>query len=540
MPLQFRRDTTANITQFDPVLKQGEPLWDIDEKKLYIGDGENPATNLDSITGVTESEVGDVIAQIIDNGTSPNINFVYDSGDLALNVSLDFTTPLNSEIRSIAGFVGSLIGDDSVTVFESSESAFVNLQEAFLTDIGPRTDNAFDVGSATKRFKEGFFHNINVIDQTVVEDIVVNGLIKTEDSSVFFDSRTSTLAANTVKGDFYGSLFGDDSTLLVDAVNNAITGLIITNLISSADSSAIVCDTPFVFETNVNVQSALTVDDGGLFTSEDYLDFPLAITAAHEDDIQTNFTIRRSRGSLLAPTTLLNQDRIGGVQFNGHDGTTYVAAASIQTRVAGSVSTGIVPTEMRFFVTNILGNEIEATRIQAQGTTKHFSNSSTISPLVLQTAHNVNVGSNLLNLQRSRGTTFSPTASNTGDTLFGIAFQGYDGTSFITAATVRGAVDGTITTGAIPGKLEFVTANSSGTFAVNMVLNKDGVLEVNTLKGRTTPYVSFNQMPVLPTYADEAAATSAVTTPVNGMMYYDSGAGKIKGSQGGAWVILAP
>jgi hypothetical protein len=51
---------------------------------------------------------------------------------------------------------------------------------------------------------------------------------------------------------------------------------------------------------------------------------------------------------------------------------------------------------------------------------------------------------------------------------------------------------------------------------------------------------AFTGMVQLPTFADETAANAAVTTPVNGMMYYDSGAGKIKGRQGGAWVVLQP
>jgi hypothetical protein len=320
MPLQFRRDTTANITQFDPVLKQGEPLWDIDEKKLYIGDGENPATNLDSITGVTESEVGDVIAQIIDNGTSPNINFVYDSGDLALNVSLDFTTPLNSEIRSIAGFVGSLIGDDSVTVFESSESAFVNLQEAFLTDIGPRTDNAFDVGSATKRFKEGFFHNINVIDQTVVEDIVVNGLIKTEDSSILFDSRTSTLSADSIIGDLYGSVFGSDSTILVDSLNSSLRGRLVSDELTIdknefISSGSVEADPIFYIDNDlsfVRVRSSLAgIELRGI------------VDAAQPDgnNLLTSFV---SRGTVSAPQIIQQGDSLGGNLALAYDGDDFI------------------------------------------------------------------------------------------------------------------------------------------------------------------------------------------------------------------------
>jgi hypothetical protein len=52
---------------------------------------------------------------------------------------------------------------------------------------------------------------------------------------------------------------------------------------------------------------------------------------------------------------------------------------------------------------------------------------------------------------------------------------------------------------------------------------------------------TFTNMPKLPTFADEAAANTSIGgIPVNGMMYYDTAAGKIKGYQNGAWVILQP
>jgi hypothetical protein len=521
MPLQIRRGLEAERTQITPTngLVEGELLYVTDEKKLYIGSGSSGEHQGVIITGYTNNNAKDAAAAIFADGEHTGITFTYDSGTKALSAVVDVSAisgPLVADALQ-----GSVFADDSSLLVDAIDKRFFGNLTGDVTGSIFADDSGIMVDAVDRKLFGELIGSVVSTDENI-------GLMVDADNGIF----NGVLAGGVV------SL--TDSTLLVDAVNNTITGLIITNSISSADSSSILCDTPFVFETNLTVQSSLLVEDGGDFRSVDGLGFPLIVTAAYDNDSAAPITIRRARGTFDTPSSLNNNDRIGIIQFNGHDGTTYASAASIQIRVAGSVSTGIVPTEMRFLVTNTLGTETEAMRIQSQGTAYHFSNSSTISPLVLQTAHNAGVGSNLLNLQRSRGTTISPTASNASDTLFGIAFQGHDGTSFITAATVRGAVDGTITTGAIPGKLEFITANSSGIFAVNMVLNKDGVLEVNTLKGRSTPYVSFNQMPVLPTYADETAANLAVTTPVNGMMYYDSGAGKIKGYQGSAWVILSP
>ena len=228
MPLQFRRGTEAEINEFKPVLKRGEPLWDETNGKLYIGDGESTADQLNSITGVSDTEVGAVLNQLLENGTSPNISFEYDAEAFSLSLNLDFTTPYSEEIVSSAGFRGSLSADDCTVVFESSEGKFINLEEGFKTDIGPETDDSFDVGSDDKRFKTGFFNSIDVKNQINVEDLTVTGLIKTDEDTVLFNSTTSTLSANIIRGDLYGSVFADDSSTLVDSITGDITANVIT------------------------------------------------------------------------------------------------------------------------------------------------------------------------------------------------------------------------------------------------------------------------------------------------------------------------
>lgn len=87
-------------------------------------------------------------------------------------------------------------------------------------------------------------------------------------------------------GDVKGSVFGDDSSILVDSVsgvlrgtlignvtgnvngnvtgnvNGTVTGNVFTTLIDSADSSAITVVPPVVFNTQVNIEGTLTVNDG--------------------------------------------------------------------------------------------------------------------------------------------------------------------------------------------------------------------------------------------------------------------------------------
>lgn len=69
-----------------------------------------------------------------------------------------------------------------------------------------------------------------------------------------------------------------------------------------------------------------------------------------------------------------------------------------------------------------------------------------------------------LRLGKSRGTSSSPTANNTGDTLGSFASDGYDGTSWRTAAGIIFAVDGTVQATRMPTSIEFQTGIGEGSF----------------------------------------------------------------------------
>lgn len=60
----------------------------------------------------------------------------------------------------------------------------------------------------------------------------------------------------------------------------------------------------------------------------------------------------RSRGTISAPTAVTLNDRLGATVFGGHDGSTFVAGASISAAVTGSVSTNSLPTKIVFATNN--------------------------------------------------------------------------------------------------------------------------------------------------------------------------------------------
>lgn len=88
-----------------------------------------------------------------------------------------------------------------------------------------------------------------------------------------------------------------------------------------------------------------------------------------------------------------------------------------------------------------------------------------------------------INFRKSRGTAASKTATSTNDGVGLIQFFGHDGTNAVNTAIISSVVDDTVSTGIVPGRISFQTANSSGTLAARMTIKSSGNVGIGT----TTP-----------------------------------------------------
>ena len=76
---------------------------------------------------------------------------------------------------------------------------------------------------------------------------------------------------------------------------------------------------------------------------------------------------------------------------------------------------------------------------------------------------------------KSRGSTVGlNTAVVSGDVIANIIFRGADGTNYRNVANIQGAVDGVVSTGIVPGRLIFQTADSAGTNTERMRIDSSG------------------------------------------------------------------
>jgi hypothetical protein len=91
------------------------------------------------------------------------------------------------------------------------------------------------------------------------------------------------------------------------------------------------------------------------------------------------------------------------------------------------------------------------------------------------TSWNASPGGGILDFNRTKGSTVgSMAAVAAGDSLGSITFRGASGSALTAAAYFEGQVDGAVSSGIVPGRFTFYTANSSGAFAERLRITSNG------------------------------------------------------------------
>lgn len=245
MALQVRRGTNAERLGITPA--EGELIFTTDTKQLYVGDG-STAGGITSIAGTIDSLLADTTPQL--------------GGTLDLNNN-DITGTGNINIT------GTITASGTVNLGDGVGSDILVIGGAIQGHLVPDADVAWNLGSASKHFKEGWISQLNVENQLTATRIM--GDIIADDSTVVFDSSTGLIPAaqvsgtftgnvvgnatgahtGTFDGDVTGSVFADDSTVLVDAVAGKLVGAY-ENGVSDISNTAITSATLNAVGSNTN------------------------------------------------------------------------------------------------------------------------------------------------------------------------------------------------------------------------------------------------------------------------------------------------
>ena len=360
---------------------------------------------------------------------------------------------LGTAIESGMNYNINLVGDDSTLIVNARTKA---INAASLTISSPvnlpagSTINGVAIGSGSGTGVEaGMNYNINIVG---------------DDSTLMLNARTRSI---TAAGGFTGNLLG------------SVTGNVITNLISSADSSAIICDTPVTFQTRVQIEENLTVlgdiNSYGDLTvySTDSTGRLATLSIANDVNgvtMSNGLTFRRSRGTIVAPTAVVNDDTTGNIAFNGYSGTATLNSASIRAAIDGAVSSTVVPGKLEFKITDLTGLNYTLMSLSGQlglvsvsGTMRVSTEEYSLStPLMTVQQNHATVDARNVSFLRGRGTFLTPTAVVNGDDVVDITFNGHDGSTYIGGLSISAIVDGAVSTGVVPTSLVISTNVGSG------------------------------------------------------------------------------
>ena len=300
MPLQIRRGTDAERLAMTQPLAQGELLFvsTPGAERLYIGNG----TTLGGvqITGYTNEDAQDAAAQLFSNGAHTGITFAYN--DIAANISAVVDLANYQGTIGATSFKGSIVADDSTLLVDGISGKIVGPVEANVT------------GNVTGNLTGNVIGNITG---------VITG---TAGSTILGTVTGDTTGYHT--GDVKGSVFADNSSLIVDAISNSV---IAERFITSSVQLQGNADLLEIGTTTTPAALKITSKE-----SESVAIYSRTDGAFDGGGILSFYG---QSGTYLVPSKIVAAGSLGGLSFSGYNGTVYTAGAIMVASVAPGVDT---------------------------------------------------------------------------------------------------------------------------------------------------------------------------------------------------------
>jgi len=365
MPLQIRRGLDAERLALTPAtgLAQGELVYVTDSKRLYIGTGSAGEHQGVAITGYTNEDAQDAAAGLFtatttSGTTNTNISFAYnDSANkvvatvdltaLGTNIGLNGHTITGNGSITISGLVtadlkGSVAGDDSVLLVNGADST-VNLSETIVADVKPRINFSPNLGATSRRFNALFVSGTGGVDVGGALITGTGGILNLPAGSLINGRPITPIDGAFTVLDIKGSVFGDDSTLLVDSVAGTIKGAVDSTTVKASS---------YVQSPLINAGSLTQNGVFNVYNTTDFFGTFFTITTSGPGAF---LDFHASRGTLASPAASQNNDYISGILLKGHNGTAYVRAAAVVALADGNVVNGEVPGKVVISTKNYAG-----------------------------------------------------------------------------------------------------------------------------------------------------------------------------------------
>ena len=440
MALRLRRGTDAQRGTITPA--EGELIFTTDTKKIFAGDGS-------TVGGRIVSGINDILEDITPQlGGNLDINNKDILGTGNINVTGSVTAT-----NFIGDYKGSIVGDDSSVLVDSVNNKILGIVDTTSVTATSVTVNGTLSATALQGPLTGS----------------VTGDASGNHSGTFSGGITAT---GTLDGDLTGSVFADDSSLMVDGINkNLIVNSITATDISGTLTGNLIGD----------MLGSIKLVTGGSIFNEDssvLIDGPSTTGFLSKIDSSTNLT--------LEATGNINVSATGNFSLGENDtGGTFQNGSMLIKRSAGA---GVA-----------------------------------LSILTYQNGDNISD----IKAVKHRGTVDAPLTYQVNDRTMELVGQAYDGSANRENCFLRFQATAAVSNSVAPGKATMNIANADGTFK-EFAFDNDGTYTAINLVSNVG-YVKFGNL---------TTTQRDALTPANGMVIYNTTDNKFQGYENGAWANL--
>jgi hypothetical protein len=361
MPLQIRRGTEAQRTSqsINLILAEGELLWVTDQQKLYIGqrnlitDQLVPASLLSPVTGFTNEDAQDAVGALLQAGPHQGITFTYNDMAGTLSAAVD----LSNYSGVITGdIIGSVFAESSAMLVDGTNGRII-LDGTVKGHIVPDANEQYDLGSSSFRFRDLYLSgsSIELGDATITS---VGSAVDLPAGSTVGGAPIDVRRDNSINV----SIVGDDSSIIVNASNNEVTGTFIGDITGSvfSDNSTLIIDgTNSTINSNtiVHTDGIVSIGSVALPSSLNVISDQEEISAFYgvTDGTDPPFVgIGSVRGNFAEPTTLIAGDDVVGWRLTAYDGEIFktVVAINASTTSAADFNENNPQSDFKLYVAN--------------------------------------------------------------------------------------------------------------------------------------------------------------------------------------------
>jgi len=495
MPLQIRRGTTAERITIRPVV--GELIYDTDIKSVYVGDStDGGITGTLGGVGITVfgvEQAQDAAAAALAAGTHSGISFTYNDVLNKIDAVVGGGT-VNLDIK------GSVFSDDTSVILIDGVLAAINLDQTIKSNVIPAVDVTYDLGSASKRFKDLYLSgsSINLGNATITATgTAVNLPLGSTIGGVVIGTGAGD---GVVQGSNYNiNIVGDDSSVIVNASNKEITGTFngdITGSVFNADSSVIVDSVDgVVYATTIgphygNVFGNVIGATQGLHTGNVIGNVVGDVTGTLTGNLVGSMfgSVFNESSSIMVDT---DNDRIIASQVITP---TIRSSTNVLTFNSSDTTTGL---EVNFYVSPLSMDLWGISNGPQQGPAIQF--------------------------KASRGTFAAPTALQSLDLIGGTLSFGHNGTDYKIASIIGSFIDpnGSLGGGIVPTKISLTTFPTNDPLnPKNLTMNRNGYVSIGyAITDDAAAHLDINGAMKL------APLNAAPASPVSGMLAVANGTG---------------